>query len=258
MAVLESLQWPRDINNKLKTVLINNRSVITCTGMQSLPLADPIKRAVSKRSNGTRPRRRREARPREILDAALSVFVEHGFSAARTEEIAKRAGITKGTLYLYFPSKDAIFKSLLQESFAPHLSQFANGIQNAEGSSADIIRLIIRGLGGFMRTSPYAALPKLIISEIGNFPELARFYKSEVIDLGLGMFESIIRRGIALGEFRQVDPKHTARLMMTPVSYTAIWRTSFGRLDSEPYDYEALLETHLDLVLRGLAANGQV
>lgn len=201
-------------------------------------------------------RRRREARPQEILDAALSVFVENGFSAARMEEIARRAGVTKGTLYLYFSSKEEIFKSLLQESFTPHLSHFAGHIQNAEGSSADIIRLIIRGLGAFMCNSNRAALPKLMIAEIGNFPELARFYKNQVVDLGLEMFESIIRRGIERGEFREVAPQHAARLVMIPVSYTAVWRTSFGRLDSEAYDYEALLEAHLDLVLRGLMVGG--
>jgi AcrR family transcriptional regulator len=217
--------------------------------MQPIPKTDPTIRA---ERSAKHHRRRREARPREILEAALEVFAEKGFSAARTEEIAERAGITKGTLYLYFPSKDAIFKSLVQDSFMPQLSQFANGLQHSEESSADSMRLIVRAMGGFMRNSGYAALPKLIIAEIGNFPELARFYKSEVIDLGLGLFESIISRGIARGEFRQVDPKHAARLAMIPVSFTAIWRTSFGRLDSEPYDYEAFLEAHLDLVLRGL------
>ena len=112
--------------------------------------------------------------------------------------------------------------------------------------------MIVRGLGKFMRHSNRAALPKLMLAEIGNFPELARFYKSEVIDLGLDMFEDIIQRGIERGEFRQVDPKHAARLVMMPISYIGVWRTSFGRLDGEALDYEALLESHLDLVLRGL------
>lgn len=215
-------------------------------------LNNPVNPAV-----GAPPRRRRrDARPQEILDAALSVFVENGFSAARTEEIARRAGITKGTLYLYFTSKEEIFKSLLQESLTPQLSYFVSEVGKIEGSSTDVIRLIVRGLGKFMRHSSRAALPKLMLAEIGNFPELARFYKSEVIDLGLNMFESIIQRGIERGEFRLVDPKHAARLVMIPVTYTGIWRTSFGRLDSEAYDYEALLESHLDLVLRGLTADG--
>jgi AcrR family transcriptional regulator len=219
--------------------------------------ADPIQYEKHAARSRARGRRHSETRPQEILDAALSVFVENGFAAARTDEIAKRAGVTKGTLYLYFASKEAIFKSLLQESLAPQLSHFVNEIEKIEGSSTDAIRLIVRGLGKFMSHSNRAALPKLMLAEIGNFPELARFYKSEVIDLGLDTFESIIRRGIARGEFRQVDPKHSARLVMMPVSYIGVWRTSFGRLDSEAYDYEALLEAHLDLVLRGLMADAK-
>jgi AcrR family transcriptional regulator len=219
--------------------------------------ANPIQYANHAASSRPRGRRRGEARPQEILDAALSVFVEYGFAAARTDEIAKRAGVTKGTLYLYFASKEAIFKSLLQESLTPQLSHFVKEVGKIEGSSTDAIRLIIRGLGKFMCHSSRAALPKLMLAEIGNFPELARFYKSEVIDLGLDMFESIIQRGIARGEFRPMDPKHGARLVMMPVSYIGVWRTSFGRLDSEAYDYEALLEAHLDLVLRGLTVDAK-
>ena len=211
--------------------------------MEPASVAAPARRA-----------RRREARPHEILDAALSIFVEKGFSAARTEDIAKRAGITKGTLYLYFASKEEIFKSLLRESFAPRISQFGKVIGNVEAPSADVIRLAVRSLGQFMRHSNHAALPKLILAEIGNFPDLALFYKDQVIDPGLGMLEAIIRRGIERGEFRPVDPKYAARLVMIPVSFTGIWRSTFGRLEGETLDYEALLEAHLDLVLRGLAA----
>ena len=199
--------------------------------------------------------RRREARPQEILDAALAVFTEKGFSGARTEDIAQCVGVTKGTLYLYFENKEAIFKSLAQESLTAHVFDLATEAHKFEGPSAEILRIIIRGLGLFARSSDRAMLPRLMLAEIGNFPELAHFHKTEVIDRGLGVFEAIIRRGIERGEFRETDTKHAARLMMVPITFTAIWRNSLGRLDNEPYDYEEMLETHLRLMLRGLAAD---
>jgi hypothetical protein len=106
-------------------------------------------------------------------------------------------------------------------------------------------------------SSNRAILPKLIIGETGNFPELARFYKTEVSDHVVDMFEGIVRRGIERGEFREIDPKHGGRLVFQPIMFTAIWRASFGTLDSKPYDYEGLIETHLDVVLKGLAADAK-
>jgi AcrR family transcriptional regulator len=200
-------------------------------------------------------RRRPEARRQEILDAALAVFAEKGFSMARMDEIAKRAGITKGTPYLYFTGKEEIFKSLVEESIGPRVLELARVAREFEGASADLIRLVIRAIDVFLRSSNRAVLPKVIIAETGNFPELARFYRSQVTDRMLGIFEGIIRRGIARGEFREVDPKHGGRLVFVPAMFTAIWRASFGTLDSEPYDYEGFIETHLDIVLRGLAVD---
>lgn len=217
----------------------------------SIPRQNPIQSAAK---SPARWSRRRKARPQEILDAAPAAFTEKGFSGARTEDIAQRAGVTKGTLYLYFENKEAIFKSLVQESLAGHVFDLATEAHEFEGPSADVLRLVIRGLGLFARSSDRAMLPRLMLAEIGNFPELAHFYKTEVIDRGLGVFEAIIRRGIERDEFRETDTKHAARLMMVPITFTAIWRNSFGRLDSETYNYEEMLEIHLNLMLRGLAA----
>jgi AcrR family transcriptional regulator len=199
--------------------------------------------------------RRPEARRQEILDAALAVFAEKGFSMARMEEIAKRAGITSGTPYLYFAGKEEIFKTLVEESIGPRVLELARVAREFEGSSADLIRLVIRAIDVFLRSSNRAVLPKLIIAETGNFPELARLYRSQVTDRILGIFEGIIHRGVTRGEFREIDARHGARLVFVPAMFTAIWCASFGTLDSEPYDYEGFIETHLDILLRGLAAD---
>jgi AcrR family transcriptional regulator len=201
--------------------------------------------------------RRPEARRQEILAAALTVFAEKGFYAAHMREIGKRAGITQGTTYLYFKSKEEIFKSLVQESIGPQLMQLEQMAHEFEGSTPDLIRLVMRAIIVFLMGSNRAILPKLIIGETGNFPELARFYKTEVSDRVLGMFEGIVRRGIERGEFRDIDPRHGGRLVYQPIMFTAIWRASFGALDSEPYDYEGLIETHLNVLLRGLAADAK-
>ena len=198
--------------------------------------------------------RRPDARHQEILDAALAVFAEKGFSAARMQDIGKRAGISSGTLYLYYASKEEMFKSLVEESIGPQISTLAQLAREFEGPTPDLIRLVMRAISVFLQSSTRAVLPKLIIAETGNFPELARFYKNEVTDRILAVFEGMISRGIERGEFREIDPKHGGRLVFQPAMFAAIWRASFGTLDSEPYDYEGLIETHLDVVLCGLAA----
>jgi AcrR family transcriptional regulator len=202
----------------------------------------------------TARRRRPEARPQEILDAALAVFAEKGFSATRMRDIAQRAGITVVTVYRYYKNKQEIFKSLVEESVGVRILYLTQMANDYEGPSADLMRLIIRAIGAFLVSSDRAVLPKIILAETGNFPELARFYRREVTDRGLAMFEAIIRRGIMRGEFREIDPAHGAKLMVVPVMFTAIWRASFGTLDSETFDYGGFIETHLDIILRGIAA----
>jgi AcrR family transcriptional regulator len=196
-----------------------------------------------------------ETRRQEILDAALAVFAEKGFYGARMNDIARRAAISQGTVYLYFESKEEIFKSLVQESLSPRILQLAQMAREFEGPTSELIRLIIRSLVMFLHRNNGAVLPKLMIAESGNFPELARFYRKEVTDRMLAVFEGIVRRGIERGEFRGINPEQGGRLIFVPAMFTAIWRASLGALDSEPYDYEGFIETHLDLILRGLAVS---
>lgn len=202
-------------------------------------------------------RRRKEARPQEILDAALVVFAEKGFAGARMDDIAKQAGVTKGTIYLYFPSKDAVFKSLVRESIGNTLDNVIANAKAFSGPSADIVRMALTRMALFLTESDLAVLPKIILSETGQFPELARFYRTEIIDKGMAFLASVIERGIARGEFRAVPPQHTARLCIAPALLGAIWRSTFAKFDSEPYDYKALIDTHLDVLLRGLAMKGE-
>jgi AcrR family transcriptional regulator len=197
--------------------------------------------------------RRKDARAAEILEAALSCFAEHGFAAARMEDIAMRARITKGTIYLYFESKEDLFKSLARQSIGAQIETVTGHVKAFEGNSADLLRFVLGTVGHFVTTSDRVVLPKVLLTEAGKFPELAEFWRREVIDRGLGLFTTIIKRGQARGEFRKMPPEHAARLCVAPMLIIMFWRTTFSRFDDTPYDYQGLIQSHLDTLLRGLS-----
>ncbi len=198
-------------------------------------------------------RRRKAARPKEILDAALSLFAEKGFAATRLEEVAERAGVSKGTIYLYFESKEAVFKALVQEKLAGRIDGFAEMLRAFEGSSAELLTFILRNFGSLVSSSNLVVLPKIVIAEAGNFPELARMYRNEIVARGMGLLGEIVERGIKRGEFRNIPKEHAARLAAAPILMIAIWRTTFEKFDDEPYDYQGLVEAHIATLLKGLA-----
>jgi AcrR family transcriptional regulator len=199
-------------------------------------------------------RRRKEARPQELLEAALDVFAEKGFNAARVEEIAERAGVSKGTVYLYFDTKEAVFRSLVRENLRARITPLRESVLHFEGPSRELIALVLSTIANVIVNSKLAALPKIIIAESGNFPQLAEFYRREVIDVGLGVLRSIVERGIARGEFRAIDPDHAARLCIAPMLLAMVWKVSFAQFDQTPFDVEAFAKTHLDVLLKGLNA----
>lgn len=204
----------------------------------------------------TRWMRRKDERAPEILDAALACFAEKGFAATRMEDIARRAGISKGTIYLYFESKEAVFKALARQSVGAQIAAVAGQIKASDAHSADLLRFVLATMGRFVRTSDRVVLPRVLLAEAGNFPELTQFWRREIIDQGLGLFAAIIRRGVERGEFRDVPPQHAARLCVAPLLIVALWRALFEKLDEEPYDYEGLVDAHIATLLRGLSPEG--
>src|ERR1700742_4881151 len=198
--------------------------------------------------------RRKEERAPEILEAALACFAEKGFAGTRMDDIAARAGITKGTIYLYFKSKEELFKALARQSIGERIAAITAQLQGSDSPAPEQLRFVLTTLGHFAATSDRVVLPRVLLAEAGNFPELAEFWRKEIIDRGLGLFEMIIRRGVACGEFRKLVPGHAARLCVAPLLVMILWRTLFGRFDSEPYDYQGLIETHVTTLLQGLSA----
>src|SRR3954466_6946304 len=149
--------------------------------------------------------RRKEARPGELLDAALDLFVEKGFAATRAEEVAARAGVSKGTLFLYFPSKEELFKAVVRENISGRFAEWNQEFEQFQGTSAEMVRYCMKVWFERIVATRASGITKLMISEARNFPELAAFYQQEVIRPGTDLVKRILRRGIERGEFRPVD-----------------------------------------------------
>jgi AcrR family transcriptional regulator len=220
---------------------------------QARPPSPERPRALS-REGEARWRRRKDARPQEILAAALSVFAERGFAAARMDDIAARARVSKGTIYLYFESKEAVFRALIQETLAKRVSDLAAFVRDHRGPVAPLLRELLLRLGHMVSTSDLVVLPKMVIAEAGNFPDLARIYREEVVERGLTLFGGLLQSGMERGEFCKIPVQHAVRLCIAPLLLAAIWRTTFAPLDPTPYDYAGLVEAHVSTLLRGLHA----
>jgi AcrR family transcriptional regulator len=199
--------------------------------------------------------RRKETRPQELLDAALALFVEKGFAATRAEEVAQRAGVSKGTLYLYYPSKEELFKAVVRQNLVNLIAEGLEAVAQHEGSSSELLRYLMTTWWERVGCTPAAGIHKIVLSEVRNFPELAQFYADEVIAPADKLFSTAVQRGIDAGEFRPMPVHDVAHALMAPMIFMALHRHSFGACQPclmADMDPVATLGTHLDLVLRGL------
>jgi AcrR family transcriptional regulator len=197
-------------------------------------------------------RRRKEERPAEIIAAALETFAERGFAATRLDDIAERAGVTRGTLYLYFPSKEDLFKAVVRQAIVPIIARGEEIVEHSQESSAALLTKILLMIPTAVAGSPVSAIPKLMISEARNFPDLAQFYLKEVIRRGRRLLTAIVARGVERGEFRPVDMDHVFYCVVGPVLLTMLWKHSFEPYDGKRLDAQALCRAHLDVLLHGL------
>jgi AcrR family transcriptional regulator len=198
--------------------------------------------------------RRKDARPAELLTAALEVFTERGFAGARLDDIAARAGVSKGTLYLYYANKEELFKATVREHVLPSVAA-AEGLARTEGVSASqLLEWLLRGWFERLGDDKVSAIPKLIISEARNFPELARFYDTEVVSRFRQAHRMILERGVATGEFRALPIEEAMMIMAAPMMLMTMWRHSvLPHLDHPPLINPArFLETQIDMVLAAL------
>jgi len=206
----------------------------------------------SQRKSKPRWQRRKAARPAEIVAAALDVFVERGFAATTLAEVARRAGVTKGTVYLYFDSKDALLKAVVRETIVPAIARGEQLVAGHRGSAAELLRELIGKWWESIGETRQSGIPKLMMAEAGNFPDLARFYYDEVVSRGHRLMAGVIERGIGSGEFRPVNVAAAVRLLLAPLLYAANWRHSFALCTSERFDIAAYLDAHADIYLHGI------
>lgn len=201
--------------------------------------------------------RRKAERPGEIIDAALECFVAKGFMATRLDEVAERAGVSKGTLYLYFENKEALFKAVVETLVVPEIERTEQQIQLFEGTASELISQLVKQWWLSVGESRLCGLPKLIMAEAGNFPDLASFFVENVIGRVRGVIARSISRGIEAGEFRNCDPEYAARLLLAPMVYATIYKQSLFPYDSEPFELKTYLDNHLDIFLHGLVTPGE-
>jgi AcrR family transcriptional regulator len=198
--------------------------------------------------------RRKEARPGELLEAALDLFVEKGFAATRSEEVAARAGVSKGTLFLYFPTKEELFKAVVRENISGRFKEWNDEFQAFEGSTPDMVRYCMKVWWERLGATRASGITKLIMSEARNFPELAGFYQQEVIKPGQDLIRRILQRGIDRGEFRVLDLDYAIFSITAPMIYLVMMKHSLGACmpQDHPLDPQRYLTSQVETLLHGL------
>lgn len=180
--------------------------------------------AISSSSQEPRWRRLPEERPQQIIDAALTIFGERGLSGARLEDIAKHAGLSKGTIYLYFPNKEELFREVVRHTIVAQIERGERELAAASKQTAwETLEQFVRGYWRFLRSPKFAALFRLIHAELSSFPDLVRFYAAEVVERWRRLVTGILERGIESGEFRDVDPEVAARMLSPVLLMHAMW-----------------------------------
>jgi len=198
-------------------------------------------------------RRRKDARPEEIISAALEVFADRGFAATKLEDVARRAGVTKGTIYLYYENKEALFKALVRETIVPVIAKGEALEHSFTGTARDLFEQLVREYSRLMGDTPLSGIPRLMIAEAGNFPELARFYYEEVVTRGHRLMAGVLERGMKAGEFRRVNVAVATKLAMAPLMHAVVARKAFAACMPEGFDVAKYLDTHIDLYLHGIS-----
>ncbi len=204
----------------------------------------------------TKFQRRKEERPGEIVAAALAVFSEKGFAAAKLDEIARRAGLSKGALYLYYETKEEIFHAVVKTAVAPDIAALRARMEAFPGSFEGLLALFLPTVAGVLSVSPAVGIAKMVITEGRNFPELARYWHDELVDPMVGLLAGLIARAQDRGEVRPGDPRLFAIQIIAPFLMALLWRETFVPVGASPFDLNALAAQHLSVLQEGLLTPG--
>ena len=202
----------------------------------------------------TEPRwqRKKEERPQEILGAALEVFVQQGFAATKVEQVARRAGVTPGTLYVYFENKEALLKAVVKAGLDPILSFGTQFLDEYKGTPENLIHELVDQWWTLMESEHVAGIPKLMTAEACNFPELAGFYRDEVLSHALEIVRRVLRYGIDRGVFKIDDLELMARVIMSMLHEPTVNAHSLALFDHEKMDMQEYLDSVTRLILKGI------
>ena len=190
--------------------------------------------------------RRKEDRPQEITEAAFEVFAEKGYARTRVQEVATRAGVSKGLLYLYFETKQALFKAVIRSVVMRRMDALLAAVEETELSSEAFIR---GPLVEFMKSlpgSPVAIVIRLLIAEGHRHPDLVDYYWDNVVSKGLQAISDLLERGVSNGEFRETAVSGLPQLVIAPALVSLLWRILFASRD---LDSDQLIETQIDMLL---------
>ena len=197
-------------------------------------------------------RRRKEARPAELIAAALGLFVEKGFAATRLDDVATMAGVSKGTLYLYFDNKEALFRAAIEHNIVPVIEQAEDIVARHDGKAAELLAGLVRGWWCSAGASKAGDVLKLIVTEARNFPDVAAYYNDMVVERAKRLVCEVVELGIRRGEFHPVDPAMAFHAVFSPAMLLIIWNHSIGACCTQELDPDRYLEFSLDLMLNGL------
>ena len=201
-------------------------------------------------------RRRKEARPAEIVSAALAVFAEKGFAAARLDDIAARAGVSKGALYLYFETKQDLFGAVVRDAVSPNIATVEAAVSAMDLPFAQAARMLLGRAADVLTVSQLGSVAKMVIAESRNFPELARVWHDEVVVRVLRIVTGLIERAQARGEVRPGDARFHALALIGPLFMGVLWREVLEPAGAEPIDLRRLVLQHVETALGGLLAEG--
>jgi AcrR family transcriptional regulator len=197
-------------------------------------------------------RRRKSARPTEIVEAALDVFAEKGFAAAKLDEIARRAGVSKGALYLYFETKEDLFRAVVRGAVTPNIEAIKAMAETFDGQFADLAPLILARAADILAARRLGSVVKMVVGESRNFPDLAGIWHDDVVAVMLDLMTTLIARAQARGEVAPGDPRLHAFSLAGPMVMAVLYREVFGDVSADAPDLRALATQHANTVLRGL------
>ncbi len=199
--------------------------------------------------NEPRYQRRKQDRPQEITDAALAAFAEKGYAATRVDDVAKRAGVSKGLLYLYFKTKEELFKAVVRSFVVPRIDALTEIIDSSELSSEEFLRGPFLDFVKTLPGSPISVVIRLMIAEGPKHPDLVQFYWDNVVSRGLGTISELLQRGVQTGEFRKSAVSEQPHLFIMPVLFSVVFNFLFKK---QTLDTSRLIETQIDLLITHL------